>query len=105
MKRWKRESVYSDKVCDGGDATASTQDACAPRPCTLHLPYVSPASRMQRLRAPARVVAVAESLSLVPETAACDRRSHRGRSHADPRKRGDAREIALALSRSAPAAP
>src|SRR5207302_5047353 len=36
MKRRKRESVYSDKVRDGGDATASTQDACAPRTCTLH---------------------------------------------------------------------
>ena len=66
--------------------------------------YVSPASRLQRMRAPAPVVAVAEPLPLVPKTTACYCRSYRGGSHADPRKRGDAREIVVALSRSAPVA-
>src|SRR5262249_17167687 len=85
----------------------ATTDAAAIGLCpasTLHLPYVSPASRMQRMRSPDRVVTGAEPLPLVPKTAACYCRSYRGGSHADPRKHGDAREIVVALSRSAPVA-
>src|SRR5262249_60663168 len=82
----------------------ATTDAAAIGLCpasTLHLPYVSPASRMQRMRSPARVVTVAEPLSLVSETTSRDRGSRRGGAHADPRKRGDAGEIVWGLSRSA----
>src|SRR6266404_344834 len=66
--------------------------------------YVSDASRMQRVRQAARLVAVAESLPRLRQTALCNCRSCRGRSRADSRETRDARKIALALSRTLAAA-
>src|SRR4029453_12766743 len=64
------------------------------------LQSVPESSRMHLMRTSARVVASAESLHHLPQTALCNCRSCQGRSRTHARGSAQPREIAVALSRS-----
>src|SRR5436190_6182222 len=98
-KEWQRSRESVEIARWSGRSTFPTACACA------QLQSVPELSRMHVLRAPARVVASAESLHLLPQTTFCNRRycPPEADRHADARGLGYPRKIAVALSRTAAA--
>src|SRR5438874_8882127 len=98
-KEWQRSREVVEIARWSGRSTFSTARACA------QLQSVPGSSRMHVMWASARVVASAESLHLLPQTAFCDCRScpPEANRHVYARGLGYPREIAVALSRTAAA--
>src|SRR5947208_11640131 len=96
---WQRSRELVESARRSGRSTFSTARACA------QLQSVPESSRMHIMWASARVVASAESLHLLPQTAFCDCRScpPEADRHVDTQGLGYPREIAVALSRTAAA--
>ena len=93
-KEWQRSREVVEIARWSGRSTFSTARACA------QLRGVPESSRMHIMRASARMVASAESLHFLPQTALCDRRSCQGRLRFDARGVAHPREVVVALSRT-----